>query len=105
MFIDNKLYGEILQNYRLKNHFTQEKVSELTELDPKYISQIERGEVKGSINTLLAFCKAYNITPNDILLNFMDKNKIENYDDKINNLSLRDKKIIDNLLNFLIDNK
>ncbi len=96
-------YGKILQQYRKQNHFTQEKVSELTGLAPRYISQIERGELKGGINTLLAFCKAYKITPNDILCNFLDCNvNMNNYDSKINTLSIRDKEIIDDLLEYLL---
>ena len=49
-------YGKILKNYRIKNNLTQENVAELSGLAPRYISQIERGELKGSINTLLTFC-------------------------------------------------
>ncbi len=101
----NIKYGQILKNYRNKNHLTQEEVSELTGLAPRYISQIERGESKGSINTLLSFCNAYKITPNDILLEFLKFNihsRKTSYDDKINKLSVRDKEIIDDLLNFLL---
>lgn len=102
----NEQYGKILRNYRKINHFTQEKVSDLTGLAPRYISQIERGELKGSINTLIAFCNAYKITPNDILLDFLNPkpNNIttNNYDSKINSLNLHDKELIDILLNFLL---
>lgn len=101
----NSTYGKTLQNYRKRNHLTQEKASELTGLAPRYISQIERGELNGGINTLLAFCNAYKITPNDVLINFLDYNNIdeESYDFKINKLSLRDKELIDELLNYLLN--
>ena len=46
-------YGKILRNYRKKNNLTLENVSEISGLAPRYISQIERGESIGSINTLL----------------------------------------------------
>lgn len=97
-------YGRILRDYRRKNNLTQEKVAELSGLAPRYISQIERGELKGSINTLLAFCNVYHITPNDILGVFLCDYPLfhqDSYDDKINRLSLRDKELIDELLNFL----
>ena len=97
-------YGKILKNYRIKNNLTQENVAELSGLAPRYISQIERGELKGSINTLLTFCNTYKITPNDILINFSDADNFSSknsYDYKINQLSIRDKEIIDDLLNFL----
>ena len=99
-------YGKILRNYRKKNNLTLENVSEISGLAPRYISQIERGESIGSINTLLNLCNAYKITPNDILLGFLDFNddsKKETYDYKINKLSLRDKEIIDDLLDFLLN--
>lgn len=103
----NSKYGKILQEYRKKNHLTQENVAEITGLAPRYISQIERGELKGTIKTLLSFCNAYKITPNDLLIDFLDtKNKeLKNsYDYKINKLSVRDKKIINDLLEYLLNN-
>lgn len=103
----NKEYGKILKGYRQKNKLTQEDVAELTGLAPRYISQIERGELKGSINTLLCFCDGYKITPNDVLLSFLDSSNYNNensYNYKINQLSLRDKELVDDLLNFLLKN-
>lgn len=99
-------YGKILKEYRNKNNLTQENVAELSGLAPRYISQIERGELKGSINTLLTFCNAYKITPNDILIDFLDSNNNfdrNSYAYKINKLSIRDKEIIDGLLDYLLN--
>lgn len=99
-------YGKILKEYRNKNNLTQENVAELSGLASRYISQIERGELKGSINTLLTFCNAYKITPNDILIDFLDSNNNfdkNSYDYKINKLSIRDKEIIDGLLDYLLN--
>lgn len=101
----NVEYGTILRNYRKKNNLTLEKVSEISGLAPRYISQIERGESLGSINTLLNFCNAYKITPNDILLGFLDfcnDSLDETYDHKINQLSVRNKEIINDLIDFLL---
>ena len=102
----NVEYGKILKQYRKKNKLTLENVAELSGLAPRYISQIERGELKGSINTLLNFCNAYKITPNDILISFLDTDNSsleDSYDYKINQLSIRDKEIIDDLLEFLLN--
>lgn len=101
----NVEYGTILRNYWKKNNLTLEKVSEISGLAPRCISQIERGESLGSINTLLNFCNAYKITPNDILLSFLDfanDSLDETYDHKINQLSVRDKEIINDLIDFLL---
>ena len=101
----NIKYGKILRIYRKKNNLTLEKVSEISGLAPRYISQIERGESIGSINTLLNLCNAYKITPNDILLGFLEPENLstkDSYDYRINQLSIRDKEIIDDLLEFLL---
>ena len=101
----NVEYGTILRNYWKKNNLTLEKVSEISGLAPRCISQIERGESLGSINTLLNFCNAYKITTNDILLSFLDfanDSLDETYDHKINQLSVRNKEIINDLIDFLL---
>ena len=49
----SKHIGQVCQQYRIKNNLTQNQVAELTGLEPRHISQIERGLSKGSIDTLL----------------------------------------------------
>lgn len=71
---ENVTYGKSLQEIRKKNNLTQEQVSQLTGLETKYISQIECGIAKGTINTMLKFCEAYNVTPNDIYYISLFKN-------------------------------
>ena len=66
--------GKICQQYRQKNNLTQNQVSELTGLEPRHISQIERGLSKGSIDTLIKLCNAYKITPDIVLYDLLDDN-------------------------------
>ena len=97
----NEHIGKVCQEYRLKNNLTQNQVAELTGLEPRHISQIERGFSKGSIDTLLKLCNAYNITPDIILYDLLSedvKNSISIYDEKFKKLSKRDK---DSILNFI----
>ena len=68
----NEHIGKVCQEYRLKNNLTQNQVAELTGLEPRHISQIERGFSKGSIDTLLKLCNAYKITPDIILFDLLD---------------------------------
>ena len=89
--------GKVFQEYRLKNNMTQNEVSELTGLEPRHISQLERGFTKGSIDTLLKLCNAYKITPDVIIYDLLDedtKNMIKIYDEKFKKLSKRDKESI-----------
>ena len=101
----NKHIGKVCQEYRLKNNLTQNQVSELTGLEPRHISQIERGLSKGSIDTLIKLCNAYQITPAVILYDLLDTNikeAISIYDEDFKKLSKRDKESILYFIKFFL---
>ena len=103
----NEHIGKICQEYRLKNNLTQNQVAELTGLEPRHISQIERGFSKGSIDTLLKLCNAYKITPDIILYDLLDddvKNFISIYDENFKKLSKRDKESILHFIDYFLSN-
>lgn len=64
-------YGQKLKLAREALGLTQEKVAEYLGLGPRYISDIERNKTKGSIDTLIKLCNIYNITPNDLLSDYI----------------------------------
>lgn len=100
--------GKICQQYRLKNNLTQSQVAELTELEPRHISQIERGFSKGSIDTLIKLCNAYQITPDVILYDLLDssvKEKISSYSEDFKKLSIKDKNTILHIINYFLNTK
>lgn len=97
----SKHIGSKFQEYRLKNNLTQNQVAELTGLEPRHISQIERGLSKGSIDTLIKLCNVYQITPDIILYDLLEKNVKNNvsiYDENFKKLSIKDK---DSILHFM----
>lgn len=101
----NEHIGKIFQEYRLKNHLTQNEVAELTDLEPRHISQIERGFSKGSIDTLIKLCNAYKITPDIILYDLLDdetKNSISIYEENFKKLSKRDKDTILHVIDYFL---
>ena len=103
----NKHIGNKFQEYRLKNNLTQNQVSELTGLEPRHISQIERGLSKGSIDTLLKLCNEYKITPDIVLYDLLDedlKNNVSIYEEKFKKLSQRDKESILHLIEYFLSN-
>jgi len=67
----NIQYGKKLKKARESLGLTQEKVAEYLGLGPRYISDIERNKTKGSIDTLVKLCNIYNITPNDLLSEYI----------------------------------
>lgn len=104
-----KHIGNKFQEYRLKNNLTQNQVAEITGLEPRHISQIERGLSKGSIDTLLKLCNAYKITPDIILYDLLDedlKKDVSIYAENFKKLNQKDKKSILHFIDyFLLKNK
>ncbi len=97
--------GKTFQHYRQKNNLTQNQVAELTGLEPRHISQIERGLSKGSIDTLLKLCDAYHITTDIILYDLLSentRNEISIYEENFKKLSKRDKDTILTLIDYFL---
>ena len=67
----NVNFGQKLKRARESLGLTQEKVSEYLGLGPRNISDIERNKTKGSIDTLIKLCNIYNLTPNDLLSEYI----------------------------------
>lgn len=101
----NEHIGKVFQEYRLKNNLTQNDVSDLTGLEPRHISQIERGFSKGSIDTLIKLCNAYKITPDIILYDLLSdelKISVSIYEEKFKKLSKKDKDTILYLIEYFL---
>lgn len=100
-----KHIGNKFQKYRLKNNLTQNQVAELTGLEPRHISQIERGLSKGSIDTLLKLCNAYKITPDIVLYDLLDedlKNNVSIYEEKFKKLTKKNKESILHFIDYFL---
>ena len=68
MEYDLELIGKRLQQARKAKGYTQDYVSAQANIGEKFLSQIERGRVGLSVQTLIALCTALEITPNYVLL-------------------------------------
>ncbi len=66
-----------LKWYRYERGLSQEKLAELSNTTPKYISDLERGKFCPSFSKLQEIAKALGIEPYELL-------KPDHYDDKIN---------------------
>ena len=56
-----KFLGEKIRKLRKEKKISQEKLAELSELHPTYISNIEQGKVNASIYSYYMIAKALNI--------------------------------------------
>ena len=101
----SKHIGKVFQEYRIRNGMTQNEIAEIAGMEPRYVSQIERGISKGSIDTLLKLCNAYKITPDIVLYDLLDnsvRKDVKIFDEKFKKLSIRDKNTINELINYLL---
>ena len=97
--------GKVYYEYRQKENLTQYQVAELIDVEPRHISQIERGYSKRSIDTLIKLCNVYKITPDIILYDLLDddiKNSVSIYDEKFKKLSKRDKETVLHLIDYFL---
>lgn len=73
--------GKILKQYRIKNHLTQEQLSEKLDISLKYISRIENGNGGIKTQTLIKYMNTLGIEPNllygDLITNKPPQKHIE----------------------------
>lgn len=67
MIYDKKLVGQRIRARRKALDLSREALAEKMERVPKYVADIERGTCGMSIDTLLLFCKALELSPNTLL--------------------------------------
>ena len=68
MKTDYVLIGERIKFWWQQRGLTQEQLAEMVELTPGFISLIETGKKRASLEILLSLCCALNITLNDLLV-------------------------------------
>lgn len=67
MNIDYKTIGKRIKQARKNNHKTQDDLAEILEVSNSYISRIERGTTKLSLELLVKICTYLNIEPSYVL--------------------------------------
>lgn len=60
-------FGFVLKRLRRERNYSQEKLSALSSLDRKFISQIERGRQQPSLMSIVALGNALNVIPSRIV--------------------------------------
>lgn len=68
MKVDYCLIGERIKCIRVNRKLSQEMISELIDKSPGYISLIEAGKKKASLETLLSICSVLNVTINELVV-------------------------------------
>lgn len=61
-------FGKVLRENRLEKSFSQEELAHICGLDRTYISLMERGKRKPTINTIFALASGLNVLPSSLVL-------------------------------------
>ncbi|WP_060203884.1 helix-turn-helix domain-containing protein [Sporosarcina koreensis] len=61
-------FGKVLRKIRVEKSISQEELAHLCGLDRTYISLMERGKRKPTINTIFALAKGLNESPGDLVI-------------------------------------
>ncbi len=65
--MDYSLLGKKINKSRIDAGLTQAQLAEMANVTPAYIGQIERGERKFSIETLVSLCNALHVSTDYVL--------------------------------------
>ena len=100
----DKIFGKILRDFRVKNGFTQEQLSEKLGISLKYISRIENGNNGIKTQTLIKYNNILGIMPNIIYKDFINNTEVLddiNLFNKISSLSSDQKTFISSVIDLL----
>lgn len=61
------MFGDELQNARIKAEFTQEELSFAAKIDRTYISQLENNKKSPTLDILFRLCDALGITVSELV--------------------------------------
>ncbi len=61
-----QMIGGRIKDIRNRKGFTQEELAEKIDINPKYLSSIERGKENPTLNTLIKLSESLNVNLNDI---------------------------------------
>lgn len=73
--MDYYLLGQKIRKLRNLHHMSQAELAELIDVSTNYIGQIERGDRKPSLETLVALCNALNTNMDYILSDSLSLNE------------------------------
>lgn len=85
--------GKRIREQRLKCKFTQEKLSELIDVSPSYISEIERGTSICSLQTISSLSLVLEISLDYLVFGITPANSCYAFSEVLNNIPTKNQKL------------
>ncbi len=102
--LDLKAIGKRIQIQRKKQNITQEKLADMMNVSIQMVSNLERGNKSIRIENLINLSDILKVSTDYILTGTESTKDIENITRKFSELSQRDKKMLENILNYMLEN-
>ena len=107
--IDYKEMGKRIKQKRKELNLTQEKLSEILEISPTYISEIERGTGISSLATITKIANVLNLDLDYLILGISNTNIDKTFSNLLERIPKKDQKLFislcENIANTFIDKK
>ncbi len=103
-----EIIGNNIKTIRLSRGITQEQVAEKLNRSVNFVSLIELGKSGMSVQTIIALCNILDVSTESIfkgLVNYNLKEQDRFILENLSTLNNKDKEIIINLINYIIDKK
>lgn len=94
--MENLNYREIgkkIQNKRKELKITQEKLSEIIDVSPSYISEIERGSSICSLSTIVNIAKILDLSLDYLVFGITEKNVDGVFTNILNNIPVKNRNL------------
>ena len=105
--IDYKEMGKRIKKKRKELNLTQEKLSEILEISPTYISEIERGTGISSLATITKIANVLNLDLDYLILGISNTNIDKTFSNLLERIPKKDQKLFislcENIANTFID--
>lgn len=84
--LDFRKIGTRIQKYRLERNMTQEDLAEMIDSSQKYLSTVESGKHRLSLDSIITISKALGVSINKLIADFDDSSDENNLQDILNEI-------------------
>ena len=74
--VDYKSIGKRIKILRIRHSMTQDKLAELSELSNQHLSNIENGNTKASLPTIIRIANSLSVTVDELLCDSVNNSKV-----------------------------
>ena len=96
--------GERIRTAREAAHYTQQELAETIDVSSQYVSDLERGVVGASLNTISKICSALSVSADYLLFGsgFEQADKVKYITNRLQSLSTEELDIVNSGLDVII---